>query len=67
MKGATATRNASDGRKATVRWKPARGAQFYIVRIGATPELMTQSFQVYDGETSVQINTLSTMVRTAIR
>ncbi len=59
VKGATARRNPVDERKATVRWKPARGAQFYIVRIGAAPELMTQSFQVYDGETSVQINTLN--------
>lgn len=54
-----AVRNAADSRKLTVRWSPSKGAEFYIVRIGAAPHLMNQSFQVYDGATSTNVNTLT--------
>lgn len=57
--GVSAVRNPSDGRKSTVSWRPAQGAEFYVVRIGAAPHLMNQSFHVYDGAMSVNINTLT--------
>ncbi|HEX7856183.1 MAG TPA: family 43 glycosylhydrolase [Sphingobium sp.] len=57
--GVSAARNPADGRKATVSWQAAMGAQFYIVRLGTSPKLRTQSFQVYDRQTSVQINSLN--------
>jgi hypothetical protein len=59
VRGVTAARNPSDDRKSTVSWKPSKGAEFYIVRLGTKPDLMTQSFQVYDGATSTHINTLN--------
>lgn len=50
----------NDARKATVRWQPSKGAEFYVVRIGTLPDLLTQPFQVYDGATSTQIDMLNT-------
>ena len=57
--GVQAVRNPADARKSTVSWAPVMGADFYVVRVGAAPHLMNQSFQVYDGATSVNVNTLT--------
>lgn len=59
VSGVTAARDPADGRKMTVRWTPSQGAEFYVVRVGAAPGMLTQSFQVYDGETSTRIGTLN--------
>jgi hypothetical protein len=59
VKGVSAVRNPADGRQTTVRWVPSKGAEFYIVRLGASPDLLTQSFQVYDGQTSTTISTFN--------
>lgn len=59
---AKAVREAADRRRATIRWAPARGAEFYIVRLGIRPDLMNQNFQVYDGKTSVEVASLNTGV-----
>jgi xylan 1,4-beta-xylosidase len=53
-----ATRNAADPR-VTLRWKPAQGAEFHIVRLGWRPDLMNQNFQVYHGATSLDANSLN--------
>ena len=58
-RGVSASRNPADARKMTVRWQAAPGAEFYIVRVGTAPGLLTQSFQIYDGQTTAQINTLN--------
>ena len=42
------TRNQAR-RFADVSWKPVEGADFYIVRYGTRPDLLTLSHQVYDG------------------
>lgn len=60
---ASGRRDAADGRRATISWKPARGAEFYIVRFGIRPGLLTQNYQVYDGQTSVAVASLNTGVR----
>ena len=52
-------RDPADGRRMTVSWAAARGAEFYVVRLGARPDLMNQSYQVYDGETSVEVRSLN--------
>lgn len=57
--GVSAARQPDDERKASVSWKAAKGAEFYIVRLGTAPDLLTQSFQVYDGQTSRLIPTLN--------
>jgi len=49
-------RDTADAHKATVRWAPARGAEFYVVRPGDRPNLMNQNYQVYDKQTSVSAN-----------
>jgi len=59
VRGVGASRNPADPRRTVVRWRPARRAQFYIVRLGTSPEMLSQSFQVYDGATSANINTLT--------
>jgi len=59
VRGVSATRQPGDARKAMVRWSASRDAEFYIVRIGTAPDRLTQSFQVYDGETSRLIPTLN--------
>jgi xylan 1,4-beta-xylosidase len=55
-------RDAADARKATVGWAPARGAEFYVVRLGVRPDLMNQNYQVYDGQASVIVASLNTDV-----
>ena len=54
-----AERNASDGRRGTIRWKAADRAEFYIVRLGTNPKERTQNYQVYDGATSVDVGSLN--------
>ncbi|CAN7657663.1 family 43 glycosylhydrolase [Phenylobacterium sp. LjRoot225] len=56
---AQATRDAVDGRKAAISWAPAKGADFYVVRLGVRPDLMNQNYQVYDGQTSVAVASLN--------
>jgi len=46
--GVRAVRDAGDARKATISWKPAHGAEFYIVRLGVRPDKMFEYYQVYD-------------------
>ena len=46
---ATGVRDQTDGRRATISWQPARHAEFYVVRLGARPDQLTQNYQVYDG------------------
>lgn len=57
--GVRIVRSPSDGRKSKVSWNASKGADFYIVRVGAAPHLLNKSFQVYDGATSVDVNTLT--------
>jgi len=56
-------RDPSDGRKATISWAPANGAEFYIVRLGVRPDLLNQNYQVYDGQTSLAAASLNIGVR----
>jgi hypothetical protein len=58
-KAVSASRDPADPRQATVRWSPSRLAEFYVVRLGPAPDMLTQSFQVYDGATSTRIATLN--------
>ena len=55
----TASRNPSDARRATIAWHPARGADFYIVRFGPRRDLLNQNYQVYDGQTALDIASLT--------
>lgn len=52
-------RDAADPRRATVRWAAGRGSEFHVVRLGRRADLMNQSFQVYDGATSLVIGSLN--------
>ena len=61
--GITAVRDAVDSRRATISWRPVRDAQFYIVRFGSRPGLLTQNYQVYDGQTSLGVASLTKGVR----
>ncbi|MCV2370220.1 family 43 glycosylhydrolase [Roseateles oligotrophus] len=54
----TAVRDPLDARRATFSWAPVKGAEFYIVRYGANPASMNQTFQVYDGATSLKVRNL---------
>ena len=47
-----------DPRRAHVAWSAAAAAEFYIVRSGISPEMLTGNFQVYDG-TSFTIPSLN--------
>lgn len=58
--GVAVARSASDSgdeRIAEVTWKPAAGAQFYIVRYGVAPDRLFGSYQVYHA-TSREIRSL---------
>jgi hypothetical protein len=52
----------SDKRAAQVRWNPAPGAEFYIVRYGVRPDRLVASHQDY-GSTSLTVRSLNTGVR----
>ncbi|HTJ78350.1 MAG TPA: discoidin domain-containing protein [Rariglobus sp.] len=58
VEGITAQRLSED-RRATVRWKPAAGAEFYIIRYGIAPDRLLQNAQVY-GQTRFEIAGLNT-------
>jgi xylan 1,4-beta-xylosidase len=51
-------RAAGDGRCATIYWKPAPGAEFYIVRYGIHPNRLYSNYQVY-GTTDLNIYALN--------
>jgi hypothetical protein len=57
--GLSAARDSTDGRKAKLSWQPASGAEFYVVRLGIRPDLMTQNYQVYDGATTLDMTNLT--------
>ena len=57
--GVSGARDAADPRKAVISWKAAPRAEFYVVRLGTRPDLMTQAWQVYDGKTSVDVASLT--------
>ena len=61
VKTLTAERNSHDGRKATVTWSPAAGANFYIVRYGLAPDRLYNNYQIYQA-TDTQINSLNSDV-----
>ena len=56
---ADGTRGRTDPRKAIISWDPVRDAEFYIVRLGTHAEQLTQSYQVYDGQTSLDVSSLN--------
>lgn len=56
---AAGARDPSDARKATISWRPAKNAEFYVVRLGTRPDLMTQNYQVYDGATTLSVPSLN--------
>jgi xylan 1,4-beta-xylosidase len=60
---ASATRDPADARKTTITWQAASGAEFYVVRLGTRRDLLTQSYQVYDGQTSVVAASLNAGTR----
>jgi xylan 1,4-beta-xylosidase len=56
---AAGARDQTDGRRATISWRPAANAEFYVVRLGARPDELTQNYQVYDGNTSLVVASLN--------
>ena len=61
--GLTAVRDGRDARRATIRWQPVSGAEFYIVRLGPTRSTITQNYQIYDGATSIAVGSLTAGIR----
>jgi hypothetical protein len=59
VSGVETLRDAADPRRVNVRWAPADGAEFYIVRLGTSPNVLSQNYQVYDGTTSAEIRSLN--------
>jgi xylan 1,4-beta-xylosidase len=59
VSGVEALRDAADPRRVTVKWKPEEGAEFYVVRLGVSPNLLTQNYQIYDGRTTAEIRSLN--------
>jgi len=57
VSGAAARRDPADLRHARLEWKGVKGADFYVVRLGTRPDLMTQNYQVYD-ETALDVRSL---------
>ena len=54
----SAVRGSSDGRQASVSWKPVSGADFYIVRYGLSADKLFGNYQVYHG-TTLDIHSLN--------
>ena len=52
-------RDVADGRRVAISWQAARNAEFYIVRVGTRPDELTQSYQIYDGQTSIVVASLN--------
>lgn len=59
--GLQVTRDASDGRQAALSWRPASGADGYIVRYGIAPDRLFSNYQVYNAN-ALHIHTLNTGV-----
>lgn len=59
VESAAFRRNALDGRKADIAWSAGRDAEFYVVRLGTSPHLLSQNYQVYDGQTSLEVASLN--------
>jgi hypothetical protein len=53
------TIDPADGRHATIGWQPAAGSEFYIVRLGTSPNNLSENYQVYDGATSLDLRSLN--------
>ena len=51
--------SASDQRGAMISWTPARGAEFYVVRVKSSDDTPRMSYQVYDGQTELRISSLN--------
>jgi hypothetical protein len=56
-------RDPTDRRKATISWQPAANTEFYVVRLGARADELTQSYQVYDGHTSLTVASLNAQAK----
>lgn len=54
-----ALRDATNARRVTVPWAPAKGAEFYIVRLGSSPDVLSQNYQIHDGATEADIRSLN--------
>jgi hypothetical protein len=59
VSGVKAVRDSADARHVTVSWTPSKDAEFYIVRLGTSPEALTQNYQIYDGATRAEIRSLN--------
>ena len=51
--------DSADTRHATISWQAAEGAEFYIVRLGTTPQNLSQNYQVYDGQVELDVRSLN--------
>ena len=51
--------DSADARHAKISWQPVEGAEFYIVRLGTTPENLSQNYQVYDGQVALDVRSLN--------
>ena len=51
--------DSADTRHAKIRWQAAEGAEFYIVRLGTTPQNLSQNYQVYDGQVELDVRSLN--------
>lgn len=58
--GLDVQRDVADARKAHIRWTAASGADFCVVRFGLRQDLMNQNYQVYDGQTALDVVSLNT-------
>ena len=54
-----AVRDKEDPRKAAFSWDAVPGAEFYVLRLGTRPGLLIQNYQIYDGQTSVDVGALN--------
>jgi hypothetical protein len=57
--GVRAQRDAGDARRATISWKPAQRAEFYIVRVGTSAKVLNLDYQVYDSATTLMVPALN--------
>lgn len=62
VRSVEARRDPADARRATFAWRAVPGAEFYVVRFGPRPDLLNQSYQIYDG-TRVSVASLTKGVR----
>jgi hypothetical protein len=51
--------DSADTRHAKISWQAAAGAEFYIVRLGTTPQNLSQNYQVYDGQVELDVRSLN--------